>query len=61
MKGTNKQYIDKKGEPLTAGIVHAGISGLQRFVACKNSWCKLIGNRFVIPHGTIPAKRCMQG
>jgi hypothetical protein len=44
---------------LTAGIVHAGFSGLQRFVARKKSWCTLIGNRFVLPHDTIPANRCV--
>ena len=38
----------------THGIVHAGLSGLRRFVARKKSRYKLIGNRFVIPHDTIP-------
>jgi len=38
----------------THGIVHAGCSGLRAFVARKKSWCKLIGNRFVFPHDTIP-------
>jgi len=35
--------------------VHAGFSGLRAFVARKKSRCKLIGNRFVIPHDTIPS------
>ncbi len=39
---------------ITHGIVHAGFGGLRRFVARKKSRCKLIGNRFVIPHDTIP-------
>ena len=39
----------------THGIVHAGFSGMRRFVICKKGWCKLIGNRFVIPHATIPS------
>ena len=39
----------------THGIVHAGFSGLRAFVARKKSRCKLIGNRFVIPHDTIPS------
>jgi len=41
--------------PTTHGIVHAGFRGLRGFVARKKSWCKLIGNRFVIPHDTIPS------
>jgi hypothetical protein len=41
-------------ETLTHGIVHAGFSGMRRFVARKKGRCKLIGNRFVIPHDTIP-------
>jgi len=40
--------------PPTHGIVHAGFSGMQSFVARKKGRCKLIGNRFVIPHDTIP-------
>jgi len=35
--------------------VHAGFIGLRRFVARNNGQCKLIGNRFVIPHDTIPS------
>jgi len=42
-------------QPLTHGIVHAGFRGFQRFVARKKGRCKLIGNRFVIPHDTIPS------
>ncbi len=41
-------------QPLTNGIVHAGFSGFRRFMARKKSRCKLIGNRLVIPHDTIP-------
>jgi len=37
------------------GIVHAGFSGLRAFLARKKSRCKLIGNRLVIPHDTIPS------
>lgn len=39
----------------THGIVHAGFSGLRTFVARKKSRCKLIGNRLVFPHDTIPS------
>jgi hypothetical protein len=35
--------------------VHAGFRGFRRFVARKKSRCKLIGNRLVIPHDTIPS------
>ncbi len=40
---------------VTHGIVHAGFRGFRRFVARKKSRCKLIGNRFAIPHDTIPS------
>ena len=39
----------------THGIVHAGFRGIRAFVARKKSRYKLIGNRFVIPHDTIPS------
>ena len=39
----------------THGIVHAGFSGLQKLVPRKKGRCKLIGNRFVLPHDTIPS------
>ena len=39
----------------THGILHAGFSGLRTFVARKKGRYKLIGNRFVIPHDTIPS------
>ena len=39
----------------THGIVHAGFRGFRAFVARKKGRCKLIGNRFVIPHDTIPS------
>jgi hypothetical protein len=39
----------------TYGIVHAGFCGLRRFVARKKCRCKLIGNRLVLPHDTIPS------
>jgi hypothetical protein len=39
----------------TYGIVHAGFSGFRAFVARKKSRCKLIGNRLVLPHDTIPS------
>ena len=39
----------------THGIVHAGFRGFRAVVARKKSRCKLIGNRFVIPHDTIPS------
>ena len=38
----------------THGIVHAGFSGFRSFVARKKSRCILTGNRFVLPHDTIP-------
>lgn len=44
-----------KHENTTHGIVHAGFSGFRTFVARKKGRCKLIGNRFVIPHDTIPS------
>lgn len=37
----------------THGIVYAGFRGLRVFGARKIGRCKLIGNRFVIPHDTI--------
>ena len=43
-------FKKKQTQLLTHGIVHAGFRGLQAFVARKKVWCKLIGNRFVIPH-----------
>jgi len=47
--------IEIKNETPTHGIVHAGFRGLRWFVARKKSRCKLIGNRLVIPHDTIPS------
>lgn len=44
-----------KKRPITHGIVHAGFRGMRAFVARKKSRCKLIGNRLVIPHDTIPS------
>jgi len=35
------------------GIVHAGFRGFRVFVARKKVQCKLIRNRFEIPHDTI--------
>jgi len=52
--------IMNKAQCLTAGIVHAGFSGVQRFVARKKCLYTLISNRLVHPHDTIPAKRCHQ-
>jgi len=48
-------YMDKKERHITHGIVHAGFSGLRRFVARKKVSCNLIVYRFVIPHDTIPS------
>jgi len=45
----------RKHETLTHGIVHAGFSGFRVFVARNKVRCKLIGNRLVIPHDTIPS------
>ncbi len=42
------------GFSATHGIVHAGFRGLRGFVAHTKSCCKLIRNRLVIPHDTIP-------
>jgi hypothetical protein len=39
----------------THGIVHAGFSGFRAFVARKKVRCKLSGNRFELPHDTIPS------
>jgi len=39
---------------LTHGIVLAGFSGLRAFMARIKGQCKLIGNRFELPHDTIP-------
>jgi hypothetical protein len=47
--------MNKEPQQPTHGIVHAGFSGLRRFVARKKSQCNLIGNRFLIPHDTIPS------
>ena len=55
MKNLTKTRLNKKHETLTNGIVHAGFSGFQAFVARKKSRCILIGNRLVIPHDTIPS------
>jgi hypothetical protein len=43
-----------KAQLVTHGIVHAGFSGLRKFVARKKGQCKLIEYRLVIPHDTIP-------
>jgi len=48
-------YMDKKERHITHGIVHAGFSGLRRFVARKKVSCNLIVYRLVIPHDTIPS------
>ena len=40
-------------------IVHAGFRGFRAFVARKKSRCKLIRNRFVIPHDTIHEPLCL--
>ena len=42
-----------KYDRTTMCIVHAGFRGFRASVARKKSRCKLIGNRFVIPHDTI--------
>lgn len=47
--------IIKKALLPTIGIVQAGFSDLRSFVARKKVRCKLTGNRFVIPHDTIPS------
>jgi mannitol/fructose-specific phosphotransferase system IIA component len=52
---TANKWYSACGFQLTNGIVHAGFRGFQRSVARKKSWCKLIGNRLVIPHDTIPS------
>lgn len=49
-----KIYLSKAQLP-TNEVVHAGFRGFARFVARKKSLCKLIGNRLVIPHDTIPS------
>lgn len=51
------QIENKNRQCLTAGIVHAGFSKSQRFVARKKGGCILIGNRLELPHDTIPANR----
>ena len=45
---------NKKHDCPTHGIVHTGFRGFRAFVARKKGRCKLIGNRLVIPHDTIP-------
>ena len=42
----------------TMCIVHAGFRGFRTFVPRKKSRCKLIGNRFVIPHSTYINRYC---
>ncbi len=49
------QTADTKHRHTTHGIVHEGFRGIRVFVARKKGRCKLIGNRFVIPHDTIPS------
>ena len=53
------QHTDKlrriKHENTTHGIVHAGFIGFQAFVAREKNRCKLIENRFELPHDTIPS------
>ena len=53
------RYLDYKEtiehRCLAHGILHAGFRGIRAFIARKKSRCKLIGNRFVIPHDTIPS------
>lgn len=44
----NISIENKNGQCLTAGIVHAGFSGLHSLVARKKCWCPLIGNCFVL-------------
>ena len=44
----------KNTERTTHGILHAGFIGIRAFAAREISRCKLKGNRFVIPHDTIP-------
>jgi hypothetical protein len=51
---THGLTVIKNNETPTHGIVHAGFRGFRAFVARKKGRCKLIGNRFVIPHDTIP-------
>ena len=46
---------DTQHERTTHGIVHAGFSGIRRFVARKKGQCNLISYRFVLPHDTIPS------
>ena len=41
--------LSKNVRATTNGIVHAGFSGLQMFVARKKNRCKLIGFRLEIP------------
>ena len=53
-KETNR-LRNNNGQRTTHGIVHAGFRGFRRFVNRKKSRCKLIGNRLVIPHDTIPS------
>ena len=48
------KQLNKKQLAKTHGIVHAGFRGLQWFVARKKDRCKLIGNRLVNLHDTIP-------
>ena len=50
----DNRLIMNNAQPITHGIVHAGFSGMRAFVARKKGRCKLIGNRLVIPHDTIP-------
>jgi hypothetical protein len=52
-----KSYPAPQGAGFNAinGIVHAGFSGFRAFLARKKSQCKLIGNRLIIPHDTIPS------
>ena len=44
----------KNNEPLTHVIVNAGFRGFRALAAYNKGRFKLIGNRFTIPHDTIP-------
>ena len=44
--------MNKMLERTTHGVVYPGFRGFRAFVARKRVWCKLIGNRSLIPQPT---------
>ena len=50
---SNRLELINKNAGCQHGTVHKGFRGLRRFVTRKKGGCKLIGNRFALPHDAI--------